>query len=129
MSARLIQPRLAFHQAVTSVRTAIFGLGQLARVHLKAHMPLRRHPGAEADVEHPARCVAARGPDMGAGHHQRQEQRRIVLHLQAFQRVIGIRQPDPLGALIMPKSMRPPPEAQLSISTSGKAPRSRSISA
>ncbi len=37
--------------------------------------------------------------DMAAGDGKRQEQRRVMLDAQPFQRVVAVRQPDALGAL------------------------------
>mmetsp|Transcript_23678 Transcript_23678/g.42208 ORF Transcript_23678/g.42208 Transcript_23678/m.42208 type:complete len:307 (-) Transcript_23678:394-1314(-) len=72
---------------------------QLARVHFEPHMPLRRDPGAEPNIQRPARGMAGARPHMAAGHGHRQKQRRIVLNAQALNSIVAVAQPHPLRPL------------------------------
>ncbi len=99
ISAALHPVTVRFPPCGDLFQNGAFLVGQFARVHLEAHVPLCGDPGAEPDVQNAPRGVAFARADVAAGDRHGQEQRGVVLHLQPLQRVVGIRQPDALGAL------------------------------
>ena len=101
-----------------------------ADIRLDAHVSEKGGHGAEVEARGARGGVAGGGADVRAHHLGGKTEREPALDALPLERVVAVGGPDPVGALQDRRSRhRPPPDAQLSISTPGCAARSRSIRA